>query len=132
MVTRTACVWRRLLLPTATVILKQCPIGPIDGSVDARLSLGLAVNFGLHNVISFAHDALCVLGAALAALNSLGLVPQPVATAMAEASRWALLIAMAAIGMKASLGTVMQVGGTAILLITVETAVLAKIFVAAL
>ncbi|PHP27100.1 YeiH family protein [Limimaricola cinnabarinus] len=69
---------------------------------------------------------------ALAALNSLGLVPAALADLLADASGWALLIAIAAVGMKTSLATVLQVGGAAIALIAAETVFLAVIFVAAL
>ena len=69
---------------------------------------------------------------ALAALNSAGFVPAILADLLADASGWALLIAIAAVGMKTSLATVLQVGGVAIALITAETLFLAGIFAAAL
>src|SRR5437899_6800581 len=53
----------------------QLLIGLINGSFYAILSLGLAVIFGLLNVINFAHGALFMLGAVMAwmGLNYLGL-----------------------------------------------------------
>ncbi|MGR3592474.1 MAG: YeiH family protein [Limimaricola soesokkakensis] len=69
---------------------------------------------------------------ALGALNSLGLVPEMLGGLLADASGWALLIAIAAVGMKTSLATVMQVGGAAIALIAAETLFLAGIFLTAL
>lgn len=62
---------------------------------------------------------------ALAIMNSVGLIPAPVAH-MAEAlSRWALLVAIAAVGIKTSLVKMLEVGSTAIALIVAETVVLA-------
>ena len=58
---------------------------------------------------------------ALAALNSLGLIPQVLANILSDISRWALLIAIAAVGMKTSLKSILDVGGQAIVLIVAET-----------
>ena len=58
---------------------------------------------------------------ALAALNSFGLIPEIVSQAFSDASRWALLIAIAAVGMKSSLRRILDVGGQAIALIIAET-----------
>ncbi len=57
----------------------------------------------------------------LAALNSIGLVPAVVGTALGDLSRWALLTAIAAVGMKTSLKTMFEVGGQAAALIVAET-----------
>lgn len=57
----------------------------------------------------------------LATLNSLHLIPAPVAGFFSQVSRWALLIAIAAVGMKTSLSTISTVGGQAIVLIVSET-----------
>ncbi len=53
----------------------QLLIGLINGSFYALLSLGLAVIFGLLNIVNFAHGALYMVGAFLAwiALDSLGI-----------------------------------------------------------
>ena len=57
------------------VLLGQLLIGLINGSFYAILSLGLAVIFGLLNVINFSHGAQYMLGAfcALIGLNYLGM-----------------------------------------------------------
>ena len=47
-------------------MLSQLLLGLVNGSFYAILSLGLAVIFGLLNVINFAHGALFMLGAMLA------------------------------------------------------------------
>jgi uncharacterized integral membrane protein (TIGR00698 family) len=62
----------------------------------------------------------------LAAINSAGLAPQMVADAASGISAWALLMGIAAVGMKTSLKRVLEVGGDAIALIVAET-----IFIAA-
>jgi uncharacterized integral membrane protein (TIGR00698 family) len=57
----------------------------------------------------------------LAALNSFGLVPEAVSKTGMEASRWALLAGIVAVGMKTSLRRVLDVGGDAVALIVAET-----------
>ena len=46
-------------------LLSQLLLGLVNGSFYAILSLGLAVIFGLLNVINFAHGALFMMGAVL-------------------------------------------------------------------
>ena len=46
-----------------SAILSQLLLGLVNGSFYAMLSLGLAVIFGLLNVINFAHGALYMMGA---------------------------------------------------------------------
>jgi uncharacterized integral membrane protein (TIGR00698 family) len=69
---------------------------------------------------------------ALAAVNSLGLVPPAAAAALGSLSRWALLVAIAAVGMRTALRTVLDVGGQAIILIVAETIFLAGLMLAGL
>lgn len=57
----------------------------------------------------------------LAAANSFGLIPESVAQMAGQVSRWALLIAIAAVGIKTSLAKMLAVGGGAIALIVIET-----------
>ena len=56
-------------------LLSQLLLGLVNGSFYAILSLGLAVIFGLLNVINFAHGALFMLGAMVTwmAMNYLGI-----------------------------------------------------------
>jgi uncharacterized membrane protein YadS len=54
------------------------------------------------------------------------------ARALTEPSRWALLVAIAAVGMKTSLRTILDVGGQAIVLIVAETTFLAIFILAGL
>ena len=60
-----------------------------------------------------------------ATMNSLGLIPEAISTAMASLSRWALLVSIAAVGMKTSLKRILEVGGQAIALIVAETVFIA-------
>ena len=57
----------------------------------------------------------------LAGINSTGVIPTEISGAIADLSRWALLISIAAVGMKTSLKTIFKVGGQAIVLIVAET-----------
>jgi len=62
---------------------------------------------------------------ALATLNSFGLIPEVVRDAASHISRWALLAAIAAVGMKTSIPKLLEVGGPAIWLVVTQTAFLA-------
>src|SRR5271155_273996 len=64
-----------IALPPAPVLFAQLLIGLINGSFYAMLSLGLAIIFGLLNIINFAHGAQYMMGAFCAwfLLNCLGI-----------------------------------------------------------
>ena len=57
----------------------------------------------------------------LAALNSLGFIPATLADWAGKLSRWALLVSIAAVGIKTSLARMLDVGGSAIAVIFAET-----------
>jgi branched-chain amino acid transport system permease protein len=61
-------------VPPAPVLFAQLLIGLINGSFYAMLSLGLAIIFGLLNIINFTHGALYMMGAFCAwfLLNGIG------------------------------------------------------------
>ncbi len=61
----------------------------------------------------------------LATLNSLNFIPQILIDFLSSVSRWFLLTAIAAVGMRTNLKQVMSVGGPAIALIFVETVFIA-------
>ena len=61
----------------------------------------------------------------LAALNSFGLIPDVAKEAAGHVSRWALLAAIAAVGMKTSIPKLLEVGGPAIWMLVTQTAFLA-------
>lgn len=56
-----------------------------------------------------------------AAINSIGWIPHGISEILGTLSRWMLLIAIAAVGMKISIAQVMVVGWRAIIFVTVET-----------
>src|SRR5262245_33812421 len=66
--------WLHLTVPPAPALFAQLLVGLINGAFYAMLSLGLAVIFGLLNIINFAHGAQYMLGAFCAwfLLHSLG------------------------------------------------------------
>ena len=66
----------------------------------------------------------------LATANSLGWIPAIIADWIGQSSRWLLLIAIAAVGMKTNLKQVLAVGGPAIALIVIETLFLACLVLA--
>lgn len=66
----------------------------------------------------------------LAGINSFGLIPPAVTEFLSHASRWLLLTAIAAVGMKTNLKQVLAVGGAAIALIIVETLFIAGLILA--
>src|SRR6476620_1480193 len=67
--------WIHIAVPPAPLFFAQLLVGLINGACYAMLSLGLAVIFGLLNIINFTHGAQYMLGAFCAwfLLNTLGL-----------------------------------------------------------
>ncbi|MTH35877.1 putative sulfate exporter family transporter [Paracoccus limosus] len=68
----------------------------------------------------------------LATLNSFGAIPQVVSDLSGALSRWALLVAIAAVGIKTSLARMIEVGFGAIALIVAETVFLSLFVVVGL
>ena len=62
---------------------------------------------------------------AIVTLNSFGLVPSAVQSVMSDASRWCIVISIAALGIKTSLAALAKVGHQAILFMVAETAFIA-------
>jgi branched-chain amino acid transport system permease protein len=81
--------WIHIAVPPAPLFFAQLLVGLINGAFYAMLSLGLAVIFGLLNIINFTHGAQYMLGAFCAwfLLNWLGISYWP-----------ALIIAPIAVG----------------------------------
>src|ERR1700751_3079918 len=67
--------WLHIAVPPAPLFFAQLIVGLINGAFYAMLSLGLAVIFGLLNIINFTHGAQYMLGAFCAwfLLNWLGI-----------------------------------------------------------
>jgi uncharacterized membrane protein YadS len=67
-----------------------------------------------------------------AAASSAGFVPKPAADALNHASRWCLVIAIAALGMKTSLAALGKLGWRPVALMLAETVFLAAFVIAAM
>jgi uncharacterized membrane protein YadS len=59
--------------------------------------------------------------AALVALNSLGILPKPVTGAAGDISRWCLVVAIAALGMKTSFKSLIEAGWRPVAAMVLET-----------
>src|SRR5215210_7312054 len=55
--------WLHIPMPSAPLFFAQLLVGLINGAFYAMLSLGLAVIFGLLNIINFTHGAQYMMGA---------------------------------------------------------------------
>src|ERR671928_1820777 len=55
--------WLHIAVPPAPLFFAQLLVGLINGAFYAMLSLGLAVIFGLLNIINFTHGAQYMMGA---------------------------------------------------------------------
>jgi uncharacterized membrane protein YadS len=71
-----------------------------------------------------------VVFAALVVLNGIGIIPESVLAVIKNVSRWCLVTAIAALGMKTSLKAMADIGGRAIALIVAETVFLAILVLA--
>lgn len=69
--------------------------------------------------------AFLVVFALLVMINSLAIIPAMALSVLKSISRWCLVTAIAALGMKTSLKAMAEVGGPAMALIVVETVFLA-------
>jgi uncharacterized integral membrane protein (TIGR00698 family) len=100
-----------MLLPIV-LIITLAAARSIDRNAPVRTKVALLPGFLIAFVV-------------LAALNGFSLVARPVVAVLTEASKWLLVISVAALGMKTSLREMMAVGTTAIALIAAETLFLA-------
>ncbi|MBJ7534240.1 putative sulfate exporter family transporter [Rhodomicrobium vannielii ATCC 17100] len=67
---------------------------------------------------------------AIVTLNSFGLLPSSVQSEMSDASRWCIVISIAALGIKTSLAALAEVGHRAIMLMVLETIFIACLVMA--
>lgn len=63
-------------------------------------------------------------------VNSLGLVPEPVRMSLVDASGWLLVTAIAALGVRTSIGAIVELGGARLALVVGETLFLLSLAVA--
>ena len=83
---------------------------------------------GLHRTLPWFVGLFVVI----ALLNSSGYIPATLADFMSTASRWCLIVGIAAMGMRTSFKEVLAIGPRAIALLCVETAVLAIVILGAI
>ena len=70
--------------------------------------------------------------ALLVAINSIGVIPKPVTDIVSNLSRWCLVVAIAALGVKTSLQQLAQLGWRPVLMLVVETIFLAVLILGGL
>ncbi len=94
--------------------------------------VGLSYLFRAHQVGKAGRQlpGFLVVFALLVVLNSAGVIPPAVVVILKNVSRWCLVTAIAALGMKTSLKAMAEVGGRAIALIVAETLFLAALVLA--
>ncbi len=106
-----------------------------------RVSMLLPIVFGLallfknkrgKGQIKAPFPSFLLLFAALVIVNSLGIIPQEILNIINQISRWLLVTAIAALGMKTSIKQMASVGGRSIGLIIVQTIFIAGLVLAAL
>jgi uncharacterized integral membrane protein (TIGR00698 family) len=73
-----------------------------------------------------------VVFAVLVVINSLGLIPQPVTEAASSLSRWCLVVAISALGVKTSFGQLATVGWRPMVMLAANTLFLAGLILAGL
>ncbi|HEX7465216.1 MAG TPA: putative sulfate exporter family transporter, partial [Usitatibacter sp.] len=97
------------------------------------LPVCLAIGLALHvRGAAAAHAApvlpwFAVVFAAFVAVTSIGWIPAPVIEAGSVVSRWCLVTAIAAIGMKTSLKSLVDMGLKSVMLVVAETVFLAAL-----
>jgi uncharacterized integral membrane protein (TIGR00698 family) len=97
-----------MLLPVVLIITVVAARGAVKNDLAEKKKVALLPGFLIGFVV-------------LAALNGFALVAKPIVSVLTEASKWLLVISVAALGMKTSLRDMMAVGTTAIALIAAET-----------
>ncbi len=106
-----------------------------------RVSMLLPIVFGLaflfrnsrgEGQVKAPFPSFLLLFAGLIIINSLGFIPQEILDILKQVSRWFLVIAIAALGMKTSIKQMASVGGKAIGLIVAQTIFIAGLVLAIL
>jgi uncharacterized integral membrane protein (TIGR00698 family) len=101
---------------TVTKLLRVAMLVPVVLAITMLLFRGAAAAGGRPGFPPF-----LLVFVALVAINSLGLIPEPLRVALVDLSRWALVAAIAALGIKTALKDLAAVGPRALVLIVAET-----------
>ncbi len=106
---------------TFTKLLRVAMLLPVV----ITLALTFHSGTGGGNLVRRTFPSFLLLFAALVVIGSFGILPPELTDFIKSASRWLLVTAIAALGMKTSLKSIASVGGRAIALIVLETLFLA-------
>jgi len=117
-----------LLIPVTLILAVLIARAAHAGAADA----GAARGAGRRRIALPALPWFLVAFVALAAVNSAGWLPPAAADPLVDLSRWCLVVAIAAIGLKTHLGQLREVGVAPLVLVVAETGVLAAIVMAGL
>ena len=102
---------------TVTKLLRVALLVPVVIAITILLCRGQRPGHG--NRPSF--PMFLVAFVLLVAINSLGLIPEPLRAGLETTSRWALVAAIAALGIRTSLKDIAAVGPSALILLVAET-----------
>lgn len=111
---------------TSTIVklMRVAMLVPIIAAITVYVRLRYSHANDAHS--KAAHVPAFLIGfVALMGLNSFGLIPAEIGSLTADLSRWLLVLAIAALGTKTSLGQLVEVGPTAAMIILAETVVIA-------
>ncbi len=130
----------------AQVVGAGYSVSPEAGDVSTftkllRVSMLLPIVFGLSLLFRKKTNSTSVKGtfpsflllfAALVIINSVGIIPEQIITTINQLSRWLLVTAIAALGMKTSIKQMAAIGGGAISMIVAQTIFIALLVLIAL
>lgn len=102
---------------TLTKLLRVAMLVPVVIAITFVLFRGAGAKAGGRPAFPF----FLIAFVALVAINSFGLIPPVIGGAVSDLSRWALVAAIAALGMKTALGELAAVGPKALMLLVAET-----------
>lgn len=106
---------------TVTKLMRVAMLVPVCLAIAAWLSLAARSQAGTRRRVSLTLPWFLVAFVIFACANSAGFVPDGVVLLASDASRWCLVTAIAAIGIKTSVGELRPVGWRAIALVFAET-----------
>ncbi len=105
---------------TVTKLMRVAMLVPVCLAIAAWLSLAARSQTGTRRRVSLTLPLFLVAFVIFACANSAGIVPDDVVLLASDASRWCLVTAIAAIGIKTSVGELRSVGWRAIALVFAE------------